>query len=101
MLGNFYLFLINNRHLLFELRVDADRWYQSNLDMFDQLWESVVNGRFDNPQFNVNILQFEFEGRDKLIENLKKGITYNRGKWVDEGLYKCREWSKEFMNRNI
>jgi len=62
-LGNFYLFLINNRHLLFELRVDAAKWYQSNLDMFDQLWESVVHGRFDNPQFNVNILQFKFEGR--------------------------------------
>ena len=98
MLGNFYLFLINNRHLLFELRVDADRWYQCNLDMFEQLWESVVNGRFDNPQFNVNILQFEFEGRDKLIENLKKGITYNRDRWMDEGLSKCREWSKEFMS---
>lgn len=94
MIGDFHLFLANNRQLIIELEVDADQWFQDTLNMLDQLLESVTENKYDNLQFNVHLLQFSFPGKSALVERLTWGISENREKWLRTGLARCQEWAE-------
>jgi len=97
-LGDFNLFLKNNWHLMYELNGEPHQWFESTTGMLNQLTSSLEENYFSYPLFNLNMLLFDFPGKDTFKKQLQEGLNKNHKLWLEKGLAKCLEWGTEIAN---